>query len=238
MSWLPRATPPRRSSLRQRFRLTREWPLFMPRPKPADRDATWSDVAPLPGQTLNEEARGSTAARAVADGTGKTLEEPHDEFKPDRLKISANASLAYENDWRIQGVVEEAMQSSFDDPTSTIAFNLRTKPEIYGALRGAHGLFGWDRQRRKAISAVAELRRDVLSMRHAVKERQARLAAEKKAAAQLMPSDDVLSASAGEAGLSSSELPDRDPMLDRSGSSAPLAPNANVSESFSEVAFR
>ena len=220
-----------------KVQLTREWPLFMPRPKPADRDATWSEVAPLPGQTLNAEARGSTGARAVADGTGKTLEEPYDEFKPDRLKISANASLAYEDDWRIQGVVEEAMQSSFDDPTATIAFNLRTKPEIYGALRGAHGLFGWDRQRRKAISAVAELRRDVLSMRHAVKERQARLAAEKKkTAAQLMPSDDVLSASAGEADLSSSELPDRDPMLDRSSGSAPPAPNASVSESDSEGA--
>jgi len=214
-----------------KVQLSREWPLFMPRPKPADPDATWSEVALLLGQRLNEGPRGSRGAGAVADGTGKKLDEPYDELEPDRLKISANASLAYEDDWRIQGVVEEAMQSAFDDPTATIAFNLRTKPEIYGALRGAHGLFGWDRQRRKAMSAVAELRRDVLSMRHAVKERQARLAAEKRtAAAQLITLDDMLLAPAGEAVAGSSELPDRNPVLDRSSGSAPPAPSESASE--------
>jgi type IV secretion system protein VirD4 len=218
-----------------KVQLTREWPLFMPRPMPADPDATWSEVPPLKGQTLNHGPRGSRGAGAGADGTGKKLDEPYDELEPDRLKISANASLAYEDDWRFQGVVEEAMQSAFDDPTATIAFNLRTRPAIYGALRGAHGLFGWDRQRRKAMAAVTELRHDVLSMRHAVKERQARLAAEKKkAAAQLITLDDVLLAPVAEAAVSSSELPDRDRMLDRSDGSAPPAPNANVSESDSE----
>ena len=86
------------------------------------------------------------------------------------FKISKNAMLAYEDPWRIEGVVEEAMRDQSDEPAATVAFHLRLKPRRYGVLRGARGLFGWDRQRREALLAVAEFRRDVLSMRHAVKD--------------------------------------------------------------------
>jgi hypothetical protein len=58
-----------------------------------------------------ERPGGSRGADAVGDGTGKKSDEPDDELQSDRLKISANASLAYEDAWRNQGVVEEARQS-------------------------------------------------------------------------------------------------------------------------------
>ena len=68
------------------------------------------------------------------------------------------------------------MRDPSDEAAATIAFHLWLKPEIYGVLRGARGLFGWNRQRRQALLAVVDLRREVLSMRHAVKERKAGLA--------------------------------------------------------------
>jgi hypothetical protein len=91
-------------------------------------------------------------------------------------------------------------------------------------------LVGWDRQRRKALSAVAELRRDVLSMRHAVKERHARLAVENnKAAAQLITREDAVSPSVREAAFQSKELPYQDAAPESGGAPEFAAPIASAS---------
>ena len=209
---------------------TREWPLFKPRPAPEDPDTAWSEIAPLPSPAAKGGSGGSFRGGAGFAGTAGIPGQPDDELAADRLKISANAALAYEDGWRIQGVVEEAMHSQFDEPTATIAFNLRTKPEIYGVLRGAQGLVGWDRQRCKALSAVAELRRDVLSMRHAVKERHARLAVEnEKAAAQLITREDAVSPPVREAAFQSKELPYQDAAPQSAGAPEFAAPIASAS---------
>ena len=141
----------RKEAGRAKGSATREWPLFKPRP------------AGRPGNGLV----GSRATRQVhrrrleelavrPDGAGfagaaRIPGQPDDELAADRSKnLAQNATLAYEDAWRIQGVVEEAMHDQFDEPTATIAFHLRMKPRHYGVLRGARGLVGWDRQRRKA----------------------------------------------------------------------------------------
>jgi type IV secretion system protein VirD4 len=178
-----------------RVRLTREWPLFNPKPKPDDPETAWSEAAPLAGP-LSEGSGAISHGKAMAASVNEKSKTPDDGLQADRSRISKNAMLAYEDPWRIQGVVEEAMRDQSDEPAATIAFHLRLKPRRYGVLRGARGLFGWDRQRREALLAVAELRRDVLSMRHAVKERKARLAAENRmTATPIVVSPDVPSTS-------------------------------------------
>ncbi|WP_158816095.1 type IV secretory system conjugative DNA transfer family protein [Methylocapsa sp. S129] len=180
--------------------LAREWPLFKPKPASGDPDSAWSDHRPesdlSPTASLTG-ASGSEGAGADQDGAS---EDAFAEISADRSRIARNAALAYEDGWRLRTVVDEAMRAEADDQTATIAFNLRTNPEIYGVLRGSRGLFGWDRHRRKALSAVAEVRRDVLAMRHAIRERKTRSALQRRgAAAQLIAAGNAVLASMGDA---------------------------------------
>ena len=173
--------------------LTREWPLFKPRPEPSDPDSAWSDHRPeaklIPTGATD---RTSSSARALT-AEGAAPYDTHDELSADRAKIERSAARAYEDDWRLRMVVDEAMRAAADEEAAVVAFHLRTKPEVYGVIRGSRGLFGWDRNRRKALSAVAEMRRDVLAMRHAVRERRARSARERSGiAAQLMAAGDAV----------------------------------------------
>jgi hypothetical protein len=135
----------------------------------------------------------------VPDARSAAADDAFEEFATDRARIARSAKLAYEDDWRFRTVVDEAMRADSDDQAAAIAFHLRTKPEIYGVLRGSRGLFGWDRHRRRTLSAVADMRRDVLTMRHAVKERHALYAREKRGfVAQLIAAGDAVLAAESE----------------------------------------
>ena len=206
-------------------RLTREWPLFKPKPKPEDPQTTWSEAEPIADPKLNEGAGVASSLGAnTAQSNGRSV-TPDDGLQADRSRISKKAMQAYEDYWRIHGVIEEAMRDPSDEAAATIAFHLRLKPEIYGALRGARGLFGWDRQRRHALLAVVELRRDVLSMRHAVNERKARLTTQNRvAAAPNIALENVPIASVELANESSEKVGDPDITRDNSGGSERLAP--------------
>jgi type IV secretion system protein VirD4 len=145
--------------------LTREWPLFKPKPMPGDPDPAWSDHRP-------ESAHESRAARAIEEvSCGAISVDVLEDLAADRAKIARNGALAFEDGWRLGLVVDEAMRAAGDEQAAMVAFNLRTRPEVYGVLKGSRGLFGWDRYRIRALFAVSEIRRDVLAMRHAIRER-------------------------------------------------------------------
>jgi type IV secretion system protein VirD4 len=181
--------------------LAREWPLFKPRPASDDPDSAWSaDHRPESDLSSTASLTGASGAERAAAGQDGASEDAFADISADRSRIARNAALAYEDGWRLRTVVDEAMRAEADDQTATIAFNLRTNPEIYGVLRGSRGLFGWDRHRRKALSAVAEVRRDVLAMRHAVRERRTRAALERRGATvQLIAAGNAVLASMADA---------------------------------------
>ena len=158
--------------------LTREWPLFKPKPSPGDPDSAWSDH-----RSESDLVRAPSPPSYVAEGpiaSSGILKGQLDYLSADQAKIKRNVLVAFEDGWRLPIIVDEAMRAADDDQAALIAFNLRTRPEIYGVLRGSANLFGLDCQRQKALSAIAELRRDVLAMRHAVRERGARHARERE----------------------------------------------------------
>ena len=93
-----------------RVRLTREWPLFSPKPKPNDPVAVWSEAEPISDRKLNEGAGVAANRGANAAHWDELSGIPDDGLQADRSRISRKAMLAYEDYWRIQGVIDEAMR--------------------------------------------------------------------------------------------------------------------------------
>jgi type IV secretion system protein VirD4 len=179
--------------------LTREWPLFKPKPGPCDPSSAWSDHRPEATITPTGMQGGASNSASTPTTQHATPDDALEFLAADRERIARSAALAYEDDWRLCTVVDEAMRADNDDQAGAIALYLRTNPEIYGVIRGSQGLLGVNRERERTLSAIAELRRDVLAMRHAVREQRASLARERTGfAAQLMAAGDVILAADSE----------------------------------------